>query len=286
MQWDWNDLRFFLAVARTGTTLGAAKVLGTNPTTCSRRVAALETSLDVKLFDRTAAGYALTHAGSALVPLAEQLEARAAAFQKEAQELTRSERSVIRLTTSDVLAQHIALPAIASFKSLQPDIHVVLDVERRILDLSAGEADIALRPARKHDESTLICRKLLDDTWAIYCAKDYTSPPSSLLAAVSHPFATLTGEPQERLMKAPVKIDIRYSMNTLVGLCDTIARGDCIGALPRFAGDRHERLQHCCDVPIEAGAIWVVYPERLKGAPHIRSFVDHLVRFTAGWQTG
>jgi hypothetical protein len=93
----------------------------------------------------------------------------------------------------------------------------VLDVERRILDLGAGEADIALRPAQKHDDPTLTARKLLDDKWALYCAKDYATPPRSLVAAVSHPFATLTGKPQEMLMQAPVRIDIRYSMNTLVG---------------------------------------------------------------------
>jgi molybdate transport repressor ModE-like protein len=76
----WNDLRFFLAVARTGSTLAGAKALKVSQTTAARRVAALEEALGLQLFERRQAGYALTPAGEALVAQAEGVERAAGAF--------------------------------------------------------------------------------------------------------------------------------------------------------------------------------------------------------------
>ena len=71
---EWSDLRHFLAVARSGSTLSAAKILGVNQTTVARRIAALEEALGEKLFEKTAGGYRLTEVGSAMVQNAERVE--------------------------------------------------------------------------------------------------------------------------------------------------------------------------------------------------------------------
>ena len=60
---DWNDLRFFLEVARAGTTLGASKTLRVSQSTVARRIAALEEALGLELFEKLQSGYALTEAG-------------------------------------------------------------------------------------------------------------------------------------------------------------------------------------------------------------------------------
>ena len=74
MVWEWSDLRHFLAVARSGSTSGAGRTLRVSQTTCARRVDALERSLGLVLFDRTAAGYRITDVGAALVADAERAE--------------------------------------------------------------------------------------------------------------------------------------------------------------------------------------------------------------------
>src|SRR5207237_10911567 len=81
---DWDDLRYFLAVARGGSTLGAGRALRVSQTTVARRVAAFEERLGLVLFERRQAGYALTPAGEALVPEAEAMEHAAAAFAEAA----------------------------------------------------------------------------------------------------------------------------------------------------------------------------------------------------------
>ena len=80
--YDWNDLRHFLAVARTGSTLAASRALGVNQTTTARRVAALESTLGVKLFEKQQVGYLLTEAGEELRSAALRVEAEASRFRK------------------------------------------------------------------------------------------------------------------------------------------------------------------------------------------------------------
>jgi len=81
---DWNDLRYFLSVARTGSTLAAGRALRVSQTTVARRVAALEDAIGQPLFDRRQAGYALTPAGEALLGQAEQVEQSASVFAEAA----------------------------------------------------------------------------------------------------------------------------------------------------------------------------------------------------------
>ena len=80
---DWNDLRYFLAVAREGSTIAAADMLKVNQSTVQRRLAALEEELERKLVERFRTGYCLTATGLALRPHAEAVEAAIAAFERE-----------------------------------------------------------------------------------------------------------------------------------------------------------------------------------------------------------
>src|SRR5919112_3603219 len=82
-RFDWDDLRFFLAVARAGRLTVAARRLGADHTTVSRRISALESALRAKLFERTPQGYSLTTQGERLLVKAESMEAQALAVAAE-----------------------------------------------------------------------------------------------------------------------------------------------------------------------------------------------------------
>src|SRR3954447_18361829 len=98
---DWNDLRYFLAVAREGSTLAAGRRLRVSQTTVARRIAALEAALGLPLFDKRQAGYALTPAGEHLVDRAQQVEASALAFSEAANAHARDLSGTVRITSED-----------------------------------------------------------------------------------------------------------------------------------------------------------------------------------------
>ena len=119
MRFQWSDLQYFLAVARTGSTSEAARALGLNQTTCACRISALETALGMTLFDRGPTGYKLTPFGSSLVTQAQVIESAAHAIGEQAAEMAVSQRFLIRFTTSDWIADQIAQTAVAQFAQLR-----------------------------------------------------------------------------------------------------------------------------------------------------------------------
>ena len=96
---DWNDLRYFLAVARDGSTLAAARVLRVSQTTVARRIAALEEALGIHLFEKRQAGYALTPVGQELLAHAEQVETALSGFSEAAAAQSRSVSGIVKITT-------------------------------------------------------------------------------------------------------------------------------------------------------------------------------------------
>src|SRR5438552_3716169 len=107
---DWNDLRYFLAVARGGSTLAAGRALRVSQTTVARRIAALEEALGVHVFEKRQAGYALTPAGQDLLERAEQVESAATAFSDAASAQSRDVSGTVKITTEEVYAITLLTP--------------------------------------------------------------------------------------------------------------------------------------------------------------------------------
>src|SRR3954447_16816263 len=123
---DWDDLRTFLAVAETGSTLAAGKRLRVSQTTAARRVAALEEALGLTLFERRPAGYALTPAGEALVEQAKAVAGAAGAFAEAAASQARDITGTVRLTTLEIYAQTILPPILRDLHEAHPGIMIEL----------------------------------------------------------------------------------------------------------------------------------------------------------------
>ena len=172
---NWNDLRHFLAVARAGSTVEAAELLGVNQSTISRRIEALETALGAKLFDKAVSGYQLTELGRELVPAAESAELGTEAVLLLTEQRVRSLAGTIKVTTNETIAELFLMPALSEFAELYPDIRVDVDVSSRLLDLAKGEADVALRTGRDRGNGPLFGRKLSKFPWAIYCSHGYVT---------------------------------------------------------------------------------------------------------------
>src|SRR3954470_24961981 len=113
---DWNDLKAFLAVARGGSTLAAAKALAVNQTTVARRIETLEHALSLKLFERGQTGSKLTEAGRDLLGEAEKVERATQAFDSRAKAHRRGLTGSIRITCIEILANMAVTPAIGEFR--------------------------------------------------------------------------------------------------------------------------------------------------------------------------
>jgi DNA-binding transcriptional LysR family regulator len=173
---DWDDLRFFLAVARGGSTLAAARAMRVSQTTAARRVAALEEALGLALFERRQAGYALTPAGEALVASAEAVELAAGGFAGMAAAQARDSTGTVRITTIELYASTLLPPLLRDLHEAHPGIRIELDTADSLRDLAGGEADIALRAGKSEGwPAALVGRRFGPDPWTMYCSRDYAA---------------------------------------------------------------------------------------------------------------
>jgi DNA-binding transcriptional LysR family regulator len=169
---DWDDIRFFLAVARTGRTTSAARHLSVNHSTVSRRIAQLEERIGTRLFDRLATGLMLTPAGNELIEAAEQAELNVSRFSLGAS--ARDARLAGRLTVTapPLLAYHLLMPMIGFFSSRNPQIEVEIKANDDFASLTRREADVAIR-ATSAPQDALLGHRLVTNESALFCSQAY-----------------------------------------------------------------------------------------------------------------
>jgi DNA-binding transcriptional LysR family regulator len=168
---EWGDLRFFLAAARAGSLGAAARELGVEHTTVSRRLAALEETLGSKLFVRTPDGLTLTAAGREVVPLAENVERTTQAIARTTSAHDARIEGTVRVTTSEAFSGFL-VKHFAELRARHPALVIEVLTGNQALDLARGEADIAIR-IMKTTQRELIVRKIMDAGWSIYASDGY-----------------------------------------------------------------------------------------------------------------
>ena len=156
---NWSDLHVFHVVAEMGSLTGAAQKLGVSASTVHRRVAALELALDSALFVRKASGYDLTDTGRALAPYAAQLEALVHELHREVVGRDAQLSGTVRITTTQLAADYILLPAMTAFRDSYPDITIELESMPQLVDILADDQSIALR-FKRPEAGDLTIRRL------------------------------------------------------------------------------------------------------------------------------
>lgn len=269
MRIDWDDCRFFLAVIDHGSTKRAAQALKVDQTTCARRIASLEGSLGLELFRRDSGRYEPTADALALVEPARAMQAGAVALFETAGGRKRVNSRHILLTTDEALASQFVTAAVARLTSLHPDVEIELDASTDKRDLLAGEADLAVRGGLEPTEPGLVRRKLGDDPIACYCGWGYPSQPSTWNDLRDHPMACFPVV-RERLEAAGLGTNIKQLVNSASALKAMVQDGGLIALMPRSIAEAEPPLKLCFTVPLPV-AIWMIYPERLRGNPAIKA---------------
>lgn len=173
----WDDLRHFLAVARTGTLSAAAETLSTDHTTVARHVQRLEERLAVQIFFRSNLGYTLTANGERLRPIAEAMEANyiaAAAMKTENPSIS----GIVRIGTPDGFGTLFLAPRLHKLAALHPNLEIELLATARLFSLSKREADIVIS-LTSPEHARVVSRRLTDYELLVYATPGYldSHPP-------------------------------------------------------------------------------------------------------------
>lgn len=280
---DWNDVRYFLAVARHGSTLAAARTLRVSQTTAARRVAALEAELGLSLFERRPGGYRLTPVGEALLERAETMEAAAGLFRDSAAAQSRELSGTVRLTVEEIFAVTLLAPILRDLHEAHPAIRIELDTSEEVRDLAAGAADVALRSAEQPTGGGLVGRRVAASTWAIYCSRDYAAAhgrPRTRKALRGHPLIGGGGPGLWRAYRAWLERNdlsdaVAIQTGTTTGLLAAVRAGSGLAVLPTLVADLDPDLLQCLPPKpgYEAG-LWLLTHERLRHTPRVRAVLD------------
>lgn len=176
---NWDDLRFFLAVAREGTVSGAGRVLAVKHTTVARRIAAFEEQLGSRLFDRLSTGYAMTQVAENLYPHALSMEELAQAADREVFGMDDQLQGALKLTASYDVFTRLITPKLHLFTDAYPNIDLELTSSTSLIDLANRQADIALRLTPKPPEY-LIGREILPLRHGVYASSEYLKQTRSV----------------------------------------------------------------------------------------------------------
>ena len=282
---DWDDLRYFLSVARKGSTLAAGRELRVSQTTVARRIAALEEALGFPLFEKRQAGYALTPAGEALLDRAGQVETSVNLFGDAATAHARELSGVVRVTSEEIYALSLIAPLLPDLRQRHPEILIELDTGQQMRDLGAGEADIALRSSSRDQPAGLVGRRICVDDWTLYCSRDYAArngTPSSVRELKHHPIVgggggNLWRHYESWLKSLGLEQQVAMMHGTSTGLLTAVRSGFGIAVLPCVVADADPELIRCLP-PREdhLRVLWLVTHERVRRTPAVRAVIDFL----------
>ncbi|WP_262186020.1 LysR family transcriptional regulator [Serratia fonticola] len=169
---DWNDLRFFLGVARTRSLTKTATALKTSQSTVARRIGAMEDSLHTRLFVHQQTGYFLTDAGQDVLKHAEEVEEKVLLLESHLSGLDLRPAGTVRLATAATLASHLIIPALPRFIARFPDITLQIIIGVDTVSISRHDADLALRLVRP-EQNALKIRRVGRMTSAVYGSETY-----------------------------------------------------------------------------------------------------------------
>ena len=279
---DWDDVRYFLAVARAGSVRAAAERLRVNHSTVLRRVAHIEESLGARLFEKLSSGYRLTDAGEEALAFATEMEASSTRLETRVFGRDQGVLGILRVTLAPTLATRLLMPDFADFARLHPEIEIEVLSSYEPVNLTNREADVALRVVYDRDAlppnlhglkgpelfgAVYMSRKLLAD-WRAgiagpvrWVVKDAGSAPDwarvGAVPTADVPIRTTDGEAQ----------------------IVAVQQGLGMATLPCFVGDADPHLERVPGTSLRLhGALWLLTLGETRRTKRVRLFTEFVSR--------
>ncbi|MBI3369932.1 MAG: LysR family transcriptional regulator [Burkholderiales bacterium] len=283
---DWNDLKYFLALARHGSTLAAGRALQVDASTVQRRLAELERRIGQSLAKRHANGYRLTEFGQAMLGPAQQVEQAVLAFEQGLAAAQRAVAGVVRVTCPGPLVYRLQQSdLLARFQARHPGLQVEFVVSDSYVDLAQGDADIALRSGDT-DDGELIGRKIGDSLWAVYGHRDHLArhgTPQRIEDLADHALISFDDSMAEHrvvrwLARVAPRARIVARNNSVLGLLYSAKAGVGLAPLPTALGDSEPELVRVLGPIDELARAWRVLAHPLqRHTPRVAALFDFLV---------
>lgn len=276
MQWD--DARIFLAVAREGSFSSAAKRLGVQHSTVSRRIRELEKKLAAPLIERKASGYVLTEAGEELMLSARRIEKELLSFEGSVGGQDQEISGELRVAAIANMASTVLMPLFASFSAAYPKIELNIQVTNDSVRLSEREADVAIRQTNKPQE-TLIGTRLTTVASAVYGSLDYCAAVKSGKAAEKWIGVDCCDYHRDWTKQARPQADHEFYVDETSLTLAALKEGLGVGFLPCFLGDSNPQLARFWqpEEKHELG-LWLLYHRDLRSTKRVTLFREHMQR--------
>jgi DNA-binding transcriptional LysR family regulator len=282
---DWSDLRHFLAVAREGSTLAAAKALGVSQSTVHRRLAALEASLGHQLVQRHPTGYRLTSLGADMLAYAERVEASVADFERHLASRDTGLAGTVKIECTATAAHRLMnSPLLDKFRARYPELKVEFVLFNRFLDLAKGEIDLAIRQGVPADEA-LVARKIADVPWAVFASRGYVErhgQPATPADLAGHAVIGFEGSIADLpaaswIQSVAPRATVVARINALAAVLLTVKSGAGLAPLPvPLAAGESDLVPVIGPLPELTFPFYLVVHRDMRRTPRVRAFFDFI----------
>jgi DNA-binding transcriptional LysR family regulator len=286
---DWDNLQVFLTIARTGRISAAARRLGVEHTTVSRRLDALEKELGVPLFYRTTKGYLPTAHGKNMMANAETMERAAIAVAARAREGSGVVAGRVRLAMAPEFASHWLAPQLPAFRAQYPQIELQVLVGTRERDLTRGEAELSIQSPRPRQQGLLTVR-IAHTAAALYASKTLLGGKKLWIDSVEalRGFSLLVYTPayhmlQEAKWFQPVlaSANIGVETNSTHTLLAAARAATGVAVLPQFVAQDEPALISVSETVADHD-VWLITHPEFRRDPKVRVTADFLKRIATG----
>ena len=278
---DWDNLRYFLAVARKGSIRAAASALSVNHSTVARRITAFEKKLGVRLFERLPNGYVLTSTGEEMMKSAQHIEDEIVKLDRQVIGRDAELNGVLRVTMPTVLATHLLMSDISAFTKLYPSIQLEMAFSSEEFNLRKREADIAIRLTPNPPEY-LVGRRILHPAKGVYASHDYLrhhdpdkEPEKLSWIGWEELSSSSQWNKDSRFSSAPVV----HKADDLLAQLEAVKAGIGIAMLPCFLADTVPSLERLERITAKGtcGDLWILTHEDLRATARVRAFIDYML---------
>ncbi len=278
---NWNDLKLFLAVAETGSLIGAARDLGVSNTTVFRHLNAFEKGIGSRLFERIKGGYELTELGEEMLVLARGISSTFDDIDRKIIGKDTAPKGTVKLTAPSSFSYYFLPGYIADFNKEYPDILIELLVSNQELNMTNRNADIALRVSQAPPEH-LVGRQIAQIKWGVYAGGNYVTEfgaPEREDDLAGHHLIGGAGQLREHAaftwLEKKHADNITQRSDDLIAMASLAEAGQGLAFLPDDLA--RPGLHHCFTfAPAGQNALWILTHPDLRKVERIKIVMRYL----------
>lgn len=285
---DWDDVRYFLAVARQGSVRAASEQLKVNHSTVLRRIRHLEKELGALLFERLPSGYRLTEAGDEMLASAERMEASSHELQARVFGRDQEVRGTLRVTLPPIVATHLLMEDFVTFAWLYPDVEVeVLSIDEPV-SLVNRRADVAIRNVydRAALPNNLHGMRGPEVFWSVFMSRDLLAAwRAGEVGQVRWIVKKRYGQPEWCRRSDVAEAEVPFTVTDAASQVFAVQRGLGMTLLPCFVGDADPMLVRVpgCAVRMH-GTLWILTHGETRKTRRVRLFTEYLSKRLAEYE--